>query len=110
MNLAFPKPKDIKKEPIAVRIFRDGREVCSQLLKAGRDEYQRRKRVAWEEQKGLCAICHKPLRWIESTVDHKKPRKMGGSERDDRQDNIAAVHPICNTTRGSQRSGFYDTP
>ena len=106
----FPKPKDIKKAPVAVRVFKDGREACNLLCKAGSDEYQRRKRVAWEAQGRLCGICKLPLRWADSTVDHIKPRKSGGSERDDRQENIAAAHAICNSQRGSRRSGFYDVP
>jgi hypothetical protein len=107
---AFPKPSQIKKTKLAVKVFRDGREVCDQLTKAGRDEYTRRKRVAWEEQKGICAICHLRLNWADTTADHKTPRGMGGGARDDRQENLAAVHWVCNTERGSRRSGFYDAP
>ncbi len=103
----FPKPKDIKTPPVAVKVFRDGREVCNLLCKAGSDEYQRRKRVAWEDQKHLCSICHKPLAWADSTVDHIKTRGMGGGSRDDRQANIAAAHALCNSQRGSRTKGFY---
>jgi 5-methylcytosine-specific restriction endonuclease McrA len=110
MNLAFPKPKDVRKPPVAVKVFRDGREVCQQLTKGGRDEYERRKRVAWEKQNHICAICHLPLRWSDCTADHIKTRKMGGGSRDDRQENLAAVHWVCNTQRGSRTSGFYDAP
>jgi hypothetical protein len=110
-GLAFPKPKDTKKPPKpAVKVMKDGREICDQLTKAGRDEYERRKRKAWEDQKRICSICHLPLRWSDCTADHIKLRKMGGSERDDRQENIAAAHAVCNCQRGSKRSGFYDVP
>ena len=105
--LAIARPSEMKKEPVAVKVFAGGREVCNHLCKAGRDEYERRKRKAWEDQNRICAICHKPLSWKDTTCDHKKPRKMGGSERDDRQENLAAVHWICNTERGSKRQGFY---
>jgi len=107
---AFPKPSQIKKPPVAVRTFRDGREVCNLLCKAGADEYQRRKRVAWEKQGKICGICSLPLAWKDTTCDHIKPRKSGGSERDDRQENLAAVHWVCNAQRGSKRSGFYGVP
>jgi hypothetical protein len=109
-DVMFPKPKDVKKAPVAVRVFKDGREACNLLCKAGADEYQRRKRVAWEEQKGICAICHLRLNWADTTVDHIKVRGMGGGSRDDRQFNIAAVHGICNSQRGSQTHGYYDVP
>lgn len=93
-----------------MKVFPDGREVLDLTTKAGSDEYQRRKRVAWEEQGKLCSICHLRLNWADSTVDHKVPRGMGGGKRDDRQPNIAAAHAVCNAKKGSQRSGFYDVP
>lgn len=107
---AFPKPGQIKKVKPAFKTLRDGREICDLLTKAGRDEYTRRKRVAWEQQKGVCAICHLKLNWGDATVDHKKVRGMGGGSRDDRQENLAAVHYVCNTKRGSRTSGFYGNP
>jgi len=106
-NFLHPPKKPPKP---AVKVMKDGREICDQLTKAGRDEYMRRKRVAWEDQKGICAICHLRLNWGDTTADHIKPRKSGGSERDDRQENLAAVHWTCNTERGSKRSGYYGVP
>ena len=94
----------------AVKVFAGGREVCDQLTKAGRDEYTRRKRKAWEDQKGICAICHLRLNWADTTADHKQPRGMGGSTRDDRQENLAAVHWACNAEKGSKTHGYYDAP
>lgn len=88
--------------------YPDGREVCDLNQKKGRDEYERRKRVAWEAQKGICPLCEKPLAWKDSTVDHREPRKMGGSERDDRQENIQAAHGVCNTRKGSKREALPD--
>jgi len=105
--LAIPRPGEMKKEIIAVKVFPSGREVCNLLCKAGADEYQRRKRVAWEKQGKLCSICHQHLNWGDSTVDHIKVRGMGGGSRDDRQENIAAAHAQCNADRGSRTHGFY---
>ena len=111
MNLpAFPKPSQIKKPKPAVKVMRDGREICQLNTKAGMDEYIRRKRVAWEDQKGICAICHLRLNWGDTTADHIKTRKMGGGERNDAQTNIAAVHWACNAKRGSKTHGFYGVP
>jgi 5-methylcytosine-specific restriction endonuclease McrA len=73
------------------------------LTKAGRDEYERRKRVAWEKQGKTCPLCRIKLAWKDSTVDHIEPRGMGGGSRDDRQQNIQAVHAVCNSLKGSRR-------
>jgi 5-methylcytosine-specific restriction endonuclease McrA len=103
----WPKPKDVKKEPVVERVFVDGRTKINQLCKAGRDLYQERKRTAWEKQGRTCGICHKPLAWKDSMVDHKRPRSVG---HDDRQENLAAVHALCNSVKGSQQHGYYDVP
>lgn len=110
---AFPKPGQQKLRPKYLGddgVFRypDGREVCQITSKRGMDEYLRRKRVAWEAQKKICPLCSQPLRWADATVDHINPRKMGGSARDDRQENVQAVHGLCNTAKGSRRITFCD--
>jgi len=107
-----PAMKPVRKYLCDDGVFRypDGREVCQLTAKKGMDVYLQRKRVAWEAQGRKCAICHEPLRWADSTVDHIRPRGMGGGARDDRQENIAAVHGLCNQERGSRRSGYYDVP
>ena len=108
--IGFPKPGQIKKQPEVEYVYADGRTKLNQNIKAGRDEYQRRKRVAWEQQGRKCSICKQPLRWADTTVDHKSPRGMGGGSIDDRQENIAAAHGVCNCAKGSKRTGFYDVP
>ena len=100
---AFPKPSQVKKPVEVEHVFRDGRTKINQLCKAGRDLYQKRKRIAWEKQGRLCSICHKPLPWKDSTVDHIAPRGMGAGSIDDRQENIAAAHAVCNCQKGSRR-------
>jgi 5-methylcytosine-specific restriction endonuclease McrA len=104
VSLAFPKPGDMKKEIEVEHVYRDGRTKINQNCKAGRDLYQERKRFAWEEQEHICPICYLHLNWGDSTVDHIRPRSVGF---DDRQENIAAVHAICNCERGSKQHGFY---
>ncbi len=85
-----------------VWIYPDGRQVC-QNNPSGQNEYRTRRRIAWTLQNGICTICHKRMNWEQATTDHIKPRKMGGSERDDRQENLAAVHWWCNSAKGSRR-------
>lgn len=122
MTLAFPKPKDQKKKPIAVRVFRDGREVCNLLCKEGRDEYMRRKRVMWERQVGICCLaaeapmCPGRLNWGDAMFEHEGGRGSGGSKRDDRIEITeekhgikitrkvnGVAHPQCNSWKGSRR-------
>jgi 5-methylcytosine-specific restriction endonuclease McrA len=105
---AFPKPHQVRRVPKYLcedGVFRypNGREVCQLTSTKGAAEYQRRKRVAWEAQKRTCSICHQKLNWADASVDHIVPRKMGGSARDDRQENIAAAHYVCNCSKGSKR-------
>ena len=100
-GLAFPKPKDIKKAPVAVKVYRDGREKINLLCKEGRDLYEARKRFAWEEQGRTCSIGGEPLRWSDAVVDHKRPRSVG---RDDRQANIAAACAWHNSKKGSKQN------
>lgn len=120
MNLMFLKPKDQKKPPkLAVRVFRDEREVCDLTTKAGRDEYMGRVRQMWERQgkrcclEGLVKDCPGYLRLAEATFDHDEGRGHGGGHRDDRieipdgkggmKEINGAAHAWCNSKKGSCR-------
>jgi 5-methylcytosine-specific restriction endonuclease McrA len=92
--------KDIRN---GVRYYPDSREVCQDTA-AGRREYKRRLDEAWHRQEATCGICKRTLVWAEATVDHIQPRGMGGARRDDRQENIQAVHAVCNSLKGSKRN------
>ena len=96
----FPDAKD-KREPIAVRVLADGREIVNMLTTEGRNIYKGRKWIAWFEQDGICAICGKPVSWKECEADHIRPRSV---RHDDRQENIQAVHHDCNFRKGSQQN------
>ena len=101
---AFPKPSQIKRKPEVEHVYPDGRTKLNLNTKEGMARLIARKRHAWEEQGRICSICKKPLRWAETTADHILPKKQGGSEHDDRQENIAAACFWCNAKKGSQRN------
>jgi hypothetical protein len=119
---AHPKPQDQKQAPVAVRVFRGGREACNMLTKEGRDIYRQRVRYMWERQDHICCLrghipeCPGKLNWSEATFDHEVPRGYGGGERDDRIEitvkrrgivkvlwQNGAAHPECNISKGSRR-------
>ena len=117
---AFPKPSQVKKKPEAVRVYRDGREVCNLNCKAGMDEYINRKRKMWERDNKRCCLesliptCPGKLRWDEATFEHDEGRGHDGGHRDDRiekpnpetgkMEPINGVsHPQCNIAKGSRR-------
>lgn len=56
------------------------------------------------QQNGLCAECEQPLLDMNDVApDHFEPRGNGGCWRDDRPENIRALHSLCNFKKGSQR-------
>jgi len=56
------------------------------------------------EQSGICALCHEEFTDYNDVVaDHKNPKGMGGSYRDDHPSNIQATHYWCNGEKGSSR-------
>ena len=113
----FPKPKQLKTVPVAVRTAKDGREIVNLLCKAGRDEYVRRKRLMWERQGRFCCLygfipgCPGKLRWEDAMFAHEIPRGHGGGARDDRTEIDGkwlngVAHPQCNSLAGSRRIKF----
>ena len=82
---AFPKPSQKNGRPKpAVRVYRDGREVCDLTTKAGCEEYKRRIEVMRLRQEKKCYLCGYFLRRDEATFDHQDGRGHGGGFRDDR--------------------------
>ena len=115
----FPKPKDIKKEPVAVKVFPSGREVCNQLYREGRDEYARRKRVMWERQDRKCGLQISPQckqhngRWPFDEIQFGHEVSRGGGKQDDRIEVLdletgkmkrqnRALCSWCNSLQGSR--------
>ena len=106
---AFPKPR--VRHSVAVRVYRDGREVCNLQTKAGRSEYRFRIEQMLLRKKHLCCLCHKPLRLEEATFEHQDGRGMGGGHRDDRievdgKPINGAAHGWCNSAKGSRRMNY----
>ena len=113
MIAAFPKPKDIKHVTEAVRVYPDGREVCSNTFH-GRQEYRRRVLAMLERQVGRCCLeayapmCPGSLSENGATFEHEGGRGAGGGKRDDRvslPDGTwinGASHYLCNTWKSSR--------
>jgi hypothetical protein len=101
-------PQSLRYELIldgAVRVYPDGREVCTES-KAGRIEYHRRVKVMLLRQNGRCGLCGKPLALMNATFEHARRRGMGAAFRDDRHEDAngnpvnSAAHWTCNGARG----------
>lgn len=107
-------PKYFKREKPAVKIFSDGREVCVTKTPAGKKEYRIRTMLMYERQGGLCAICRRPMDWLDMTFEHEAGRGHGGGHRDDRIFNEdgswknAAAHSLCNGLKSSRRFHWID--
>lgn len=108
------------KQP-AVRIFKDGREICNLLTKPGRDEYDRRKRAMWERQRRRCCLegwiedCPGNLKLAEAVFEHQDGRGMNASHRDDRIEKDGkpyngVAHAWCNTKKGGVRINYHEVP
>ena len=116
-NLAFPKPKEARKDFGGVRTTRDGREICNLRKESGRKEYKRRLQSMLDRQGGLCCLqgfirgCTGALRIEDATFEHEYTRGMGGSLRDDRIEKDGkpfngAAHARCNRRKGSKRIAY----
>jgi hypothetical protein len=106
----------------AVKVYPDGREVCSDTA-AGKREYKSRTEEMRLRQHELCPICTYYLAKEDATFEHEIPRGFNGGFRDDRiyvpvdicddEGNVIeikmvprnfATHGKCNAERGSKRN------
>ena len=125
--MAIPRPGEVKKEPVVVRVMKDGREVVNLLCKAGRDEYARRVRVMWERQGKQCCLsgviewCPGRLALADACYEHQDGRGQGGGHRDDRIERPdpktgeirpynGVAHWVCNSKKASIRIDYNDVP
>jgi hypothetical protein len=115
----------MKKEQPAVKIMRDGREICNLLCKEGSDEYQRRKWKMRDRQNKRCCLeehipdCPGFLAKEDTTFEHEEGRT--GGKRDDRIERLnpktgkiewinGAAHFWCNSKKGSRKINYNDVP
>jgi hypothetical protein len=111
------KPKDKKKDPKpAVKIYKDGREVCNMLTPTGRAEYRRRREEMWHRQGDRCSLQISPQCKAKKgkcafdlvQFEHSDGRGFNGSHRDDRtfkdgKNYNSASCPYCNAQKASRR-------
>lgn len=102
--------KKVKPGTPAVKVHRDGREVC-QETPAGRAEYKLRRDTMWRRQRGVCPWCGQYIACGHGEFDHENGRGSGGGKRDDRiivdgKEQNACLHPLCNSDRGSTRKPY----
>jgi hypothetical protein len=88
----------------AVRVYPDGREVCTDTPQGWR-EYKRRVEVMVIRQGHRCRLCHRRLSLANATFEHQRRRGMGAAWREDRiskdgQDWNGAAHWVCNSEKG----------
>jgi hypothetical protein len=110
--LAHPRPGQVRREAVAVKVTRDGREICQENA-AGKAEYKARTLRMAERQNWICGVtmCGKPM--SEATVSFEHVDKRGGGRRNDTillylnaRGELAqnkAVHMACNFELGSRR-------
>ena len=109
---AFPKPGQIRKVPVVVKVFRDGREKINLNCKAGRDEYVRRKHVMFNRQGKQCGLIISPQckerngRWPLTEIQFGHDVSRGGGKQDDRieVDGKPKNHALCSWCNSMQVS------
>lgn len=94
----------IRREP--TKTFRDGRQVHDLTTAEGRRRYAATLENAYQTQGHICPICKRFIAMEDLSPDHFRPKSLG---RDDRPENIVAVHYFCNSAKGS-RQNYYEKP
>lgn len=59
----------------------------------------RKRRRIWKRDGGICGICHMPVPFGQSDIDHVIPRAFGGEGL---QNNLQIAHRICNAEKGQR--------
>lgn len=90
--------EEAKKEFLSRRL-----DLTKASVRARIRRYLAEESGCWKEEGGTttytwCALCHKPLRLVEATLDHIIPRARGG---EDTLENLQLAHNLCNKLKGS---------
>jgi len=116
--LALRRPGEVKKERPAIKVMKDGREICDLTTKAGADEYHNRKWKMRTRQGDRCCLekvipeCPGFLPKCDTSFEHELGRT--GGKRDDRIERPnpktgemewinGAAHFWCNSRKGSKK-------
>lgn len=89
----------------AVRVYPDGREVCTDTPQGWR-EYKRRIEVMVQRQNHRCCLCNRRLSAANATFEHQRRRGMHAAFRNDAIVDAegnwinGAAHWICNGEKG----------
>lgn len=115
MMRIFPRarPREQRTVRNGVQVIRDKstqqeREVCHGTA------WEERRREVWDRDDGRCTDCGTPVPLHNefngrgylirraAEIHHRSNRKMGGSHRDDRMDNLATLCSDCHRRRTAQ--------
>lgn len=101
-GFAFPKPGKKRKR---TRRFNDKTTGEARIVYSPYG-WRKLRITTWEANpQPSCSICGKLIkRFSDFTLDHEKPRGMGGGFRDDSAGNVSPAHWRCNSDKGSRRN------
>ena len=59
----------------------------------------KKRRLLHEQQNGMCKYCEQEVTLAEATLDHVRPRSMGGTNE---LSNLVLACPTCNVAKGDK--------
>lgn len=90
-----------------IRQFKSYKDTVDEIINYFREKYEgtewtglskQARRTLWQECKGICYWCKKPVSLHGFTVEHIVPQAVGGK---DEWSNYAVAHAECNNERGN---------
>lgn len=101
-GFAFPKPGKKRKR---TRRFTDKTTGEARIVYS-KYGWQKLRITTWEANpQPSCSLCGVTIeRFSDFTLDHEKPRGMGGGSRNDAASNLNPAHFWCNRDKGSKRN------
>lgn len=80
------------------RIIEDGRKHMWNKKANSRKFNAEQRKIIYEHNHGICAICGRSVAFEEFTIDHWKPLAKGGTNE---LNNLKVAHRSCNLIKGS---------